>query len=131
MDINEAVARAINAERGAANLTIKQLAEKSGIPERTLIRILKAERDIKVDQLAMLADAFGITPSQLVQESENLQSRDSEAKTNNCPIISDVPSSAYASALSQLQRVTGRDPVQWTRAAYHDPDKNRERESGE
>ena len=62
MDINEATAKAIAAERSAAGLTIKELSEKSGVPERTLIRMLKNERDIKVTQIAQLAEVFGINP---------------------------------------------------------------------
>lgn len=75
MDINEATAKAIAAERSAAGLTIKELSEKSGVPERTLIRMLKNERDIKVTQIAQLAEVFGINPHELIEEAEKFIAR--------------------------------------------------------
>lgn len=75
MDINEATAKAIAAERSAAGLTIKELSEKSGVPERTLIRMLKNERDIKVTQIAQLAEVFGINPHELIEEAERFIAR--------------------------------------------------------
>lgn len=75
MDINEATAKAIAAERSAAGLTIKELSEKSGVPERTLIRMLKNERDIKVTQIAQLAEVFGINSHELIEEAEKFIAR--------------------------------------------------------
>ena len=75
MDINEATAKAIAAERSAAGLTIKELAEKSRVPERTLIRLLKNERDIKVTQIAQLAEVFNIAPYELIEEAEKYIAR--------------------------------------------------------
>ena len=77
MDMNDAVAKAISAERGATGLTIKELSKKSGIPERTLVRLLKSEREIKVNQLEKLADAFGITPMKLLDEATDFKHRKS------------------------------------------------------
>ncbi len=77
MDMNEATAKAIAAERGASGLSIKALSEKSGIPERTLIRILKDERDIKINQVAQLCEVFGILPSTLMEEAQKFQLRES------------------------------------------------------
>lgn len=79
MDINEATAKAIAAERSAAGLTIKELSEKSGVPERTLIRMLKNERDIKVTQIAQLAEVFGINPHELIEEAEKFIARAARA----------------------------------------------------
>ena len=79
MDMNEATAKAIAAERGASGLSIKALSEKSGIPERTLIRILKDERDIKINQVAQLCEVFGILPSTLMEEAQKFQLRESSA----------------------------------------------------
>lgn len=77
MDMNEAVAKALSAERGAAGLTIKELSDKSRIPERTLVRLLKSERDIKVNQLEKLASVFGITPMKLLEEATDFKHRKS------------------------------------------------------
>ncbi|WP_270416406.1 helix-turn-helix domain-containing protein [Bifidobacterium pseudolongum] len=70
MDINEATAKALSAERAASGLTIKELSEESGIPERTLIRVLKGERDINMLQIAKLAPIYGMQPHEIVVEAE-------------------------------------------------------------
>ncbi|MDB1503309.1 helix-turn-helix domain-containing protein [Bifidobacterium adolescentis] len=92
MDINEATAKAIAAERSAAGLTIKELSEKSGVPERTLIRMLKNERDIKVTQIAQLAEVFGINPHELIEEAEKFIARAArnEARERESRITDDL-----------------------------------------
>lgn len=93
MDINEATAKAIAAERSAAGLTIKELSEKSGVPERTLIRMLKNERDIKVTQIAQLAEVFGINPHELIEEAEKFIARAArvyEARERRSQITDDL-----------------------------------------
>ena len=92
MDINEATAKAIAAERSAAGLTIKELSEKSGVPERTLIRMLKNERDIKVTQIAQLAEVFGINPHELIEEAEKIIARAArnEARERESQITDDL-----------------------------------------
>ena len=76
MDINEATAKALSAERAASGLTIKELAEKSGIPERTLIRVLKGERDINILQISKLAPVYGMQPHEIIVEAERYIARD-------------------------------------------------------
>lgn len=68
--LNDAVAATLRAERAVAGLTTLALAERSGVPERTLMRILAAERDISVAQVEKLADALGVTPIYVVTEAE-------------------------------------------------------------
>lgn len=75
MDMNEAVASAINAERAIAKLTVRSLAEASGIPERSLMRVLQAERDIKISQVAQIASALGIYPHELIEHAEQILAR--------------------------------------------------------
>ncbi|MDF2805434.1 MAG: hypothetical protein K0S43_380 [Cellulosimicrobium sp.] len=75
MDINEAVARALQAERAIAGLTVRQLAAKSGMPERSLMRVLQAEREIKVKQVAELAAAFEIYPHEILEQAELILAR--------------------------------------------------------
>ena len=76
MDINEATAKALSAERAASGLTIKELVEKSGIPERTLIRVLKGERDINMLQISKLAPIYGMQPHEIIVEAERYIARD-------------------------------------------------------
>ena len=65
-----AVAEALRAERASAGLSIRELADRAGMVAVTLQRVLKAERDITVAQLAALAPALGMTPSTLLAEAE-------------------------------------------------------------
>ena len=50
------------------------------MPERTLIRMLKNERDIKVTQIAQLSEVFGINPHELIEEAEKFVDRTNRAK---------------------------------------------------
>lgn len=75
MDMNAATAKAIGAERNIAGLTVRELAAASRIPERSLMRVLQAERDIKVNQVADIAQALGIYPHELIEHAEQILSR--------------------------------------------------------
>lgn len=75
MDINQATARAISAERAIAGLTVRELSARSGIPVSTLMRILGAEREIKISQIELLAGAFGIYPHEIVEQAEVIMER--------------------------------------------------------
>lgn len=90
MDMNEATSKAIAAERSAAHMTIKELASKSGVPERTLIRLLKNERNINVIQIAQIADAVGIYPHELIESAERFIERDERARTARETDIADA-----------------------------------------
>lgn len=95
MDINEAISRVLSAERSAAHLTIKELSAQADIPERTLIRVLKGERDINVLQIARLAPVFGLYPHEIMDSAEKLIER---AERGNVPDLSttDVDTDATA-----------------------------------
>jgi transcriptional regulator with XRE-family HTH domain len=75
MDMNQAVAKAIGAERTIASMTVRELAAAAGIPERSLMRILTAERDIKVNQVAELAAALRVYPHELIAAAEQILAR--------------------------------------------------------
>lgn len=75
MDMNQAVAKAIAAERAIAGLTVRQLSAVSGVPVSSLMRILGAEREIKVTQLEQLATAFGITPVDILIRAQEIRER--------------------------------------------------------
>lgn len=68
--LTDAVAATLRAERAAADLTTLALAELSGVPERTLMRILAAERDISVKQIDLLTRALGISSAYVMTEAE-------------------------------------------------------------
>lgn len=76
MDMNQATAAAIAAERAIAGVTVRQLAVASHIPERSLMRVLQAERDIKVNQVAVIAEALSVYPHELIQSAEAILARE-------------------------------------------------------
>ena len=75
MDMTEAVAAALRAEMAARRITYRQLAERAGVPERTLARVLKPERDIKIDTLVALTKAWGIPLVVFIGQAEQLRDR--------------------------------------------------------
>lgn len=75
MDMNEAVAKAIAAERTIAGVTVRQLASDAGIPERSLMRILGAEREINVNQVEKIAAAFKLYPHEIIEHAEQILER--------------------------------------------------------
>ena len=87
MDMNQAVAKAISAERAIAGLTVRQLSAVSGVPVSSLMRILGAEREIKVTQLEQLATAFGITPVDIIMRAQEIRER---AEAAPLPVVDAV-----------------------------------------
>lgn len=117
--MNEATAKALSAERSAAHLTIKELAEKSEVPERTLIRLLKGERNINVIQIAQLAPVFGIYPHEIIESAERFIER---AERGPIPAPTD-------SADEQLADDIASNPGLYDLAANHDENKELEAET--
>lgn len=78
MDMNEATAKAISAERAIAKLTVRELSEKSTIPMSSLMRVLSAEREIKVNQIAHLARALRVYPHEIIEHAESLIEREAD-----------------------------------------------------
>ena len=87
MDMNQAVAKAIAAERAISGLTVRQLSAVSGVPVSSLMRILGAEREIKVTQLEQLATAFGITPVDIIMRAQEIRER---AEAAPLPVVDAV-----------------------------------------
>ncbi|MBW3088794.1 helix-turn-helix transcriptional regulator [Bifidobacterium sp. 82T24] len=126
MDINEATAKALSAERSAADLTIKDLARKSGIPERTLIRILKGERNINVIQIAQLSSVFGIYPHEVIESAERFIER-AERGPVDLHDASSASASDDADAEARVRRALAKlNKSDHTLASYHDENKYRE-----
>lgn len=87
MDMNQAVAKAIAAERAIAGLTVRELSTRADIPLSTLMRILGAEREIKITQLEQLAAVFGITPVDIVLRAQEICER---AEVQPLPVVDEV-----------------------------------------
>ena len=86
MDMNEAVAKALGAERTISEMTVRKLAQEAGIPERSLMRILQAEREINVNQIEKLARAFKLYPHEIIEHAETILERAERA----APALSNV-----------------------------------------
>lgn len=137
MDINEAMAKSISAERAAAGLTIKELAEKSTINERTLLRLLKSERNINVRHVALLAEVFDLKPHELVKQAEIYMQRELRKKMEQPepsakPESSASPDSDVSSVssnnldddyVSHVADMIAADPSQFALMAHTDPNK--------
>lgn len=80
MDINEAVAAELRAERSALTpkVSVDALALKSGVPKRTLVRMLKAERNINVVMLRAIAQGLGVEPAEIMRRAERRMSNASD-----------------------------------------------------
>ena len=61
-----AVAAQLRAERGAAELTYKELADRAGLTEQSVMRYLTEKREPNAGQLGALCDALGLTPQELM-----------------------------------------------------------------
>lgn len=67
---NAAVAAQLRAERAARGLTVDELADRAGIPRRTLMRLLNAQRALDVAHLAALASAVDLSVGELLARAE-------------------------------------------------------------
>lgn len=137
MDINEAMAKSISAERAAAGLTIKELAEKSTINERTLLRLLKSERNINVRHVALLAEVFDLKPHELVKQAEIYMQRELRKKMEQPEPFAKPESSASSDSdassvssnnldddyVSHVADMIAADPSQFALMAHTDPNK--------
>jgi transcriptional regulator with XRE-family HTH domain len=67
--MNRALAAEIRAERGAKQITVRDLADQAQMAVSTLNRVLAGERDINITQMALLAHALDTTPESLVRKA--------------------------------------------------------------
>lgn len=73
--INRALGREIRAAYIREDMTAAQLAEKTGISESTMTRLM-AGSDIPVSRLYLIADAIGVSPVALVEAAVARAERD-------------------------------------------------------
>lgn len=67
--LNKAFADALSDARESAGMSIASLAKATGIPLRTLNRVLKGETDINVSHIYLIATALGITTDDIVDKA--------------------------------------------------------------
>lgn len=64
-----AIVAALNAEIGARGWTRKELGERAGIAEQTMLRLFLCRRPMRVDQLGAMVDALGVSIEHVVSEA--------------------------------------------------------------
>ena len=74
------IGSAINLARTNAELTRKQLAERTGLSPSSITRIEKEERQITVQTAKALAEALGLRLSQLVALAESIRDPEDRIK---------------------------------------------------
>ena len=102
MDMNEAVAKAIGAERNIAGVTVRELSELAQIPTSSLMRVLQAQREIKVNQVAAIAAALNLYPHEIVEHAETILSRAN--RTAPTLTLADAPVSGEGYTLAASDR---------------------------
>jgi transcriptional regulator with XRE-family HTH domain len=65
----------IKAERAAAELTVQQLADRTGISKSKLDRIIAGQQDIAVTDIASLSEVFNIEPAELLAHAQKRKER--------------------------------------------------------
>lgn len=76
MNINQATAKALQAARVVSGLTYEELSQKTGMNVQAIYRVFGAKGEIKVTQLASLADAMGLTPIDIMDDALRILKRD-------------------------------------------------------
>ncbi|MDR1294440.1 MAG: helix-turn-helix transcriptional regulator [Bifidobacteriaceae bacterium] len=79
VDINQATALALRAERAISGMTLRDLARASGVPRSTLVRVLDASREIRVTTVDQLAEAMGIPALTIHERAYELMRREGGA----------------------------------------------------
>jgi transcriptional regulator with XRE-family HTH domain len=69
--LNAAAAAELRTLREERHMTVSGLSDASGIPKRSLIRLLQAERPITFEPLCALADALGVSASTIISRAED------------------------------------------------------------
>lgn len=65
-----ALAEELRVELTRQDLTVRKLAEVSGVPYTTVQRSLKGARSIDVEELQKMCDALGVRSSELFRRAE-------------------------------------------------------------
>jgi XRE family aerobic/anaerobic benzoate catabolism transcriptional regulator len=75
MDVLHALGSKVNEARTARGWTLRELAERSGVSVRFLVQLEAGRGNISIRRLADLADAFGVTPSDLLRPEQPFPAR--------------------------------------------------------
>ena len=75
MDVLQALGAKVSEARTGRGWTLRELAERSGVSVRFLVQLEAGRGNISVRRLADLAGAFGVTPSDLLQQDQRQSPR--------------------------------------------------------
>lgn len=67
--LTNAVREQLQAERGVKGWSYRQLADRAGMTEQTVMRRLTGKREIPVNDLGDMAHALGISPESLLMRA--------------------------------------------------------------
>lgn len=68
--LNAAIAAELRAERAASRMSFDELAERTGISKRTLLRLLNGERAVTMAYLETICEELGVTMSAIAARAE-------------------------------------------------------------
>lgn len=116
--INRAMAAEIKAERVAQDMTIKDLAKASGVPEGTLNRMTSKDiRDINITQMALIAEALGMSLADLVTRAEARAERISASEARVTNVLPLRKRNLSEMTVAEIEGIHEK-------AAYRDPEAN-------
>ncbi|KFI67750.1 helix-turn-helix domain-containing protein [Bifidobacterium magnum] len=97
MDMNTAMAKALQARRAVVGITLRELSARAGIPSTTLDRIMHGTRNINVINLHKLAQAMNVTVPDLFEDAQKIIDRDqnSHIKETENAIAQNLGLAAY------------------------------------
>ena len=103
--LTSGVAEVLRAERGARRMTVKEVVKASGVPERSLLRVLSGDHDISVSQIARIAAALGVTGEYVMREAERRAGATIQGVT---PQKGGLPATERAQAKADAERLARR-----------------------
>lgn len=68
--LNGAIAAELRAERAAMKITFDDVAERSGLSKRTVLRLFNAERAVTMAYLEAVCEAMGVQMSHITERAE-------------------------------------------------------------
>lgn len=103
---------------------ITDFFRESGITQNYWYKRMRYELPFNTSDIDTIASFFGVDSLDIYQQATDRVKARKAAQSS-------PSANPFGSIAEQFEHATGRPLVTWTKAAYHDPDKGRERESGE
>lgn len=85
--LNGAVAAVLRGERAMLQLTIAELAERSGLTDQSLRRYLATERAIDVEVLYAVAQGLGLTGAEVMARAQDRLAQQQEQESRDEGVV--------------------------------------------